>query len=245
MSIKQAVAGSIKKLLASQGYVLTRATQLDRYSLDAASKALAERNHAINTVIDVGASNGCWSVALMKSFPKCGYLLIEAQPVHEAALQQFCSEHENSQYVLAAAGDASGQLYFDASDPFAGQASYTPYPSNNIVVPVTTIDHEVQARHLKAPYLIKLDTHGFEIPIFKGAMDTLKNTEVIVVECYNFKIAPGCLLFFEMCEYLRGLGFRCVDMIDVLRRPHDGLLWQMDLIFVPDSRPEFSYSEYE
>lgn len=245
MSIKQAITGSVKKLLASQGYILTRASHLDRYTMESAFRALAERNHTVNTVIDVGASNGCWSSALMKFFPQSDYFLIEAQPVHEAALQQFCSDHGNSQYVLAAAGDTSGQLYFDATDPFAGQASYTPYAANNIVVPVTTIDHEVQARQLKPPYLIKLDTHGFEIPILKGAMNTLKRTEVIVVECYNFKIAPECLLFFEMCEYLKGLGFRCVDLIDVMHRPYDGLLWQMDLIFVPDSRPEFSYPDYE
>jgi FkbM family methyltransferase len=209
-----------------------------------ALRGIAKRGHLFNTVIDIGASDGSWSLSLLEYYPTCQYLLVEAQPVHEEKLKIYCNEHGNSQYVLAAAGEERGQIYFDATEPFGGQASYTPYPSNSIQVPVTTIDYEVRTRSLKPPYLMKLDTHGFEVPILKGALKTLADTEVVVMECYNFRIAPECLLFFEMCEYLAGFGFRCIDLVEPLWRPYDGSFWQMDLVFIRNNRTEFAYRGY-
>jgi FkbM family methyltransferase len=237
--------GGIIKLLASQGYTLVKMNaQQPIGTMDGAFRTITRRKHFFNTIVDVGASNGSWTDSIMGYFPLCQYLLIEAQPVHAKDLRQFSSEHKNAQFVLAAAGEAPGQIYFNTTDPSGGQASYTPYASNNIQVPITTIDKEIQARSLTGPYLIKLDTHGFEVPILKGASRTLIETEVIVMECYNFKIAPECLLFFEMCDYLKGFGFRCIDLVDSLHRPYDDSFWQMDLVFVKDNRPEFSYLSY-
>ncbi len=40
-------------------------------------------------------------------------------------------------------------------------------------------------------------------------------------------------------------GFRCAGLADPMWRPGDSFLWQMDLFFVPDTRPEFASNEYE
>jgi FkbM family methyltransferase len=164
--------------------------------------------------------------------------------VHEKSLRQLGERHKNFQFVLKAAGESSGELYFNAEDPFGVQASYQPYPAHNLRVPVTTVDHEIKSQQYSGPYLIKLDTHGFEVPILKGADTTLKQTEVVVMECYNFKIAPEGLLFYEMCQHLTGHGFRCVDLVDPLYRPYDNSFWQMDLVFVRENRAEFAYNNY-
>jgi len=245
IKLKQTLKCGIKQLLASQGYDLVSTnSQQTLGTMDSAFRSIVKRRHFFNTVIDVGASNGSWTDSFMKYFKTCQYLLIEAQPVHTRDLRQFSNEHNNVHIVMAAAGETPGQIFFDATDPLGGQASYTPYASNNIQVPVTTIDNEIEARGLKGPFLIKLDTHGFEIPILKGASRTLTETDVIVMECYNFRIAPESLLFFEMCDYLKGFGFRCIDLVDPLHRPYDNSFWQMDLVFVRNIRPEFLYSSY-
>jgi len=82
------------------------------------------------------------------------------------------------------------------------------------------------------------------VPILKGASHTLSETDAIIMECYNFKISPECLLFYEMCNYLDGLGFRCVNLVNPEWRPYDDALWQMDLIFIRKNMPEFSYLAY-
>jgi FkbM family methyltransferase len=216
----------------------------ERCTMEGAFRALKARGPGFNTVVDIGASTGIWSEALMQHFPACQYLLIEAQPVHEPALREFCARHDNARFVLAAAGEKAGHIYFDAADPFSGQASSTRTSTANVRLPVTTVDQELNVRKLGGPYLLKFDTHGFELPILQGAANTLAETEVIVMECYNFRIAPECLTFDEMCRHLAGLGFRCVDLVDPMHRPYDDAFWQMDLVFVRRTRPEFSYLEY-
>jgi len=251
----------LKQALAAQGYQISRLpskplpitsaqakvepdTGLYRGTMGKAIPSLAARLGSVATIIDVGASNGMWTEVAMQSFPNSQYLLIEAQPVHLAALNQFCAGHPNASYVAAAAGAAAGQIYFNVASPLGGRASYTPFASHNAVVPVTTIDQEVRAHQLPGPFLLKLDTHGFEVPIFEGARATLPNTAAIIVECYNFKSNPECLLFYEMCAWLQERGFRCIDLLDVMRRPKDDVLWQMDLVLVRADRPEFETHKY-
>jgi FkbM family methyltransferase len=240
-----AVKALIQRAARRLGYRIVPAdASTDRSTMEGAFRALKARGPAFNTVVDIGASTGIWSEALMRHFPSCGYLLIEAQPVHEAALRGFCSRHPNAQFVLAAAGDRKGYIFFDAADPFSGQASHERTEAADIELPVTTVDSEVRARKLNGPFLLKFDTHGFELPILKGAVDTLAKTDVIIMECYNFRIAPECLTFDEMCRHLADLGFRCIDLVDPLYRPYDDAFWQMDLVFVRQTRPEFSYRQY-
>jgi FkbM family methyltransferase len=244
-TIKKGAKSVLGRGLRMMGHdLIPLASPMHRCTMEGAMRAMHGRGHGIRTVVDVGASDGSWSGALMRHFPACQYLLVEAQPVHDPALRAFCARHPNAQYVLAAAGDRVGRIHFDASDPFGGLASYEPSAANDIEVPVVTVDGELKARGLQGPYLLKLDTHGFEVPILKGAAEALAAAEVLVVECYNFRIAPECLTFDEMCRYLGERGFRCIDLVDPLYRPRDDAFWQMDLVFIRKDRPEFSHQGY-
>ncbi len=241
---KQRVLEWIRRALASRGYVLTRVENANR-NMAAALLGIARREHSVRTVVDVGASDGRWSELAMIHLPACEYLLVEAQEVHRGALTRFCARHGNAQFRIAAAGREAGEIYFKANRPFGGQASYSAFEQHNVRVTATSIDVEVESRNLEPPFLLKLDTHGFEVPILDGAQRTLEQTEVIVMECYNFRISPECLLFHEMCDKLGELGFRCIDIVDPRQRPYDGSFWQMDMVFVRDDRPELSYSDFK
>ncbi|MDR0580999.1 MAG: FkbM family methyltransferase [Holosporaceae bacterium] len=198
----------------------------------------------LSTIIDVGASDSRWSAELMKLMPDTSYLLIEANSVHEEKLKKFKDEHKNVDYVLAVAGDKEGELFFDNEDPFGGVASHEKAWENMVSLPAITIDKCVKDKHLEGPYLIKLDTHGFEVPIFEGAKNALKEASLIVVEMYNFRIQKNSLIFYEMCSYLLSKGFRCVGIAEELYRPKDGVLWQFDGVFIPSSSAEFSDNGY-
>ena len=66
----------------------------------------------------------------------------------------------------------------------------------------------------------------------------------VVVEGYNYRIENESLLFHEMCGYMGGKGFRCIDLCDPVHRPKDGALWQSDLFFLPAAREEFTSNRY-
>jgi FkbM family methyltransferase len=208
-----------------------------------ALRRIAARGIEVGTVIDIGASNGAWSQSAMKVFPDAQYLLIEAQKVHEPQLKLFTAAHSNAQYVIKAAGERPGTVFFDASDPFAGQASDTAAPGL-VELPVTSVDHEITSRNLPGPYLLKFDVHGFELPILRGAQSALANTSLLVMECYNFQIAGDMLLFPDMCRYMQERGLRVIDMSEPLWREKDKALWQMDFFFVQAERLEFQTNSY-
>lgn len=213
-------------------------------SFSAALNRLKARNVPLETIIDVGASNGSWTEGLLPHYPSAHYLCIEAQPLHEPALKAFVKRHPNVEYVLAAAGSREGIIYFSAGDLFSGLASDTPFAKDCITVPVTTIDAQVEKRGLKEPFLIKLDTHGFELPILAGAAETLARVAVLIIEVYNFDIASTAVRFPELCLHLEKMGFRCIDLFDPLYRPKDGAFWQMDLVFMRAERSEFQCRSY-
>lgn len=129
-----------------------RGFETDAYSMAAAISRTKSRGLTIQTVIDIGASDGRWSLATKKYFPEAVYFLVEARKEHEPALVKVKTKHQDIDYVIAAAGDKTGQCYFDASDLFGGLASHKPFDLNCITVPITTIDIEVQTRKLIPPF---------------------------------------------------------------------------------------------
>jgi len=231
---KKLVVAAIRR----RGYTLIRKDQEATIHSTLRKLAAGSSRH-LETIIDVGASDGRWSRDAMREFPKPSYLLVEAQSTHRAGLDSFVRDHPNARYELVAAGDSDGHIEFDANDAFGGAASRTPAEGNNIRVPMRKIDSLVAENKLQPPFLIKLDTHGFEVPILVGAAETLKKANVLIIECYNFRIAPESLTFDEMCQYLRKLGFRPAYLLDLLFRPLDGVLWQMDIAFLRDDAAEF------
>lgn len=234
--LRRVLPNSIKAALASACNPVSLANAMARCQ---------KRNLEIRTVIDIGASDGRWSIQARRRFPDATFLMVEARREHEAALIRAKDKCPRFDYVICAAGDTEGQIYFDATDLFGGLASHTPTDKNCVAVPVNTIDKMVERAGLHAPFLLKLDTHGFEAPIFEGARQTLARTNLIVVEAYNFEIASGCFRFHEMCAYLEARGFRCVDFCDPMFRDRDGALWQMDLFFIRSDRPEFRSNQFE
>jgi len=234
----QRINGALQRL----GYRVTRTIPAET-AMESGLRRAAARGIPLRTIIDVGASNGSWSDIAHKYFSDAKYLLIEANSVHEDGLRAFKQRVPGSDYVLAAGGDRVGTVYFDGAAPLGGVASTNPEEGMS-VVPSTTIDHEVATRGLPPPYAIKLDTHGFEVPILEGAKATLAQANLLVIEVYNFTLMPGALRFQEMCAYLAPLGFSPIDLCDPMYRPKDGAFWQCDLFFARSDRPEFADNKY-
>lgn len=234
-------AGAFNRLLNRFGLQISRYSNT---SLQAAFERLARRPVAVNTVIDVGASDGRWSERILRYYPDAFYMLVDANAVHQPGLERFKKRHPRSDYVIAAAGDKDGVTYFYTSDPLGGVAvSYK--VETTVEVPMICLDSLVKTKNLPPPYLIKLDTHGFEVPILEGARETLAQTGIVVMETYNFQISPNSLKFYEMCALMEIYGFRPVDLIDPLHRPLDGAFWQCDLMFTRADNDEFKTNLYK
>lgn len=231
----------IRKALRALGYHLVSSNGF--HSMNDLLANAANLTHDIQTIVDIGASDGRWTKECMQHFPNANYLLMEANSIHRPALQSFCDRYSNVSFSLSVAGREEGQVYFDLTDPFGGIASFDARPESEML-PMTTIDGEMSRRALQSPYLLKFDTHGFEIPIIDGASETLSKTQVIIMEAYNFQLSHECLKFWEMCAFLDKEGFAPIDLGDPMFRPGDSVLWQMDLMFVRKEHPRLQMNKY-
>ncbi|WP_298287506.1 FkbM family methyltransferase [uncultured Lutibacter sp.] len=250
--MKQKVKQLIKKVLKAFGYKIHKYStptivykNNTTFTMQAAIKRCVARGVNANTVIDVGASDGRWSKACMDIIPNAKYLLVEAQEAHKKGLDQLKKENTNVSYVLAAAGKKNGTIYFNNKDLFGGLASETNLEENCVKVPMICLDSEIEKRNLKPPYVLKLDTHGFEIPILEGAKNILKQAQLVIIETYNYKLTNTSLKYYEMCMYMEKLGFSSVEMVDFMLRTYDDTFWQMDTFFVPTTNKEFLYTSYK
>lgn len=189
------------------------------------------------TIIDIGASNGSWSLMAESTWPDARYFLIEANPVFDSDLEVLCKRDARFDYVLGLAGAADGKArcQFNEENPFQGIALGS--QPNGIFVDAVTVDAQVRVRRLPAPYLLKFDVHGHELAILQGAQTTLLDTCAVVMEVYGWRQCVGSLRFWEMCSYLEYLGFRCTDLCEPLYRPYDGRLSQVDMLFERSDAP--------
>lgn len=211
-------------------------------NLESALVRAVSRGLKVNTVIDVGASDGRWTLIARKFFPDAQFLLIEPNQNHESSLQTLCSEFPNIDYLIAAAGDVSGEINFIVPDLFSGYVNEQ-VVNENTKVSIKKLDSLVKERSLSPPYLLKVNTNGAEWLVIQGAYELLKETRLIIMECYNFSNhnQPN---FYEVCQWMGELHFRCIDIAEPLHRIKDRVFCQMKLFFIPDTNIEFSCNNY-
>ena len=199
------------------------------------------------TIIDVGAAAGTWTEKTASIWPDAQFLLFEPLEERSEDLQNLRERLKDKIFLsFTAAGREESEVNFQVSEDLDGSGIATDnLPSvSRRVVKITSVDAQVKANKLSSPYAIKLDTHGYEIPIIEGAEETLKNTLFIIIEVYGFYIAPGSLLFWEMCQYMGRRGFRLIDIVDIGRRPRDHAFWQCDAFFIKNDNPLFLSNTY-
>ena len=242
MLIRNAILASLNRVLGLRNLELrSRVKPANDCSMDAALRRAGGHFPRIGTVIDVGAAAGKWTRRALPHFPDARHLLIE--PLHEriAELEALRAAHPRVEFVSAVAGAEAGEATLQVAPDLDGSGVSD---GGGRTVPVTTLDREISQRGLPPPYFIKLDTHGYEIPILEGARAALAQTELLMIEVYNFRLTAGCLRFPQMCAHLEAAGFLPCDAIEPFRRPGDGVLWQMDLVFARKDAPFFLLQTY-
>jgi FkbM family methyltransferase len=212
--------------------------------MESAIRRVGSRASDVRTVIDIGASDGRWSRAAMPYFPASKFIAVDPLVEREPKLSKLKATNPQFDYVLCVAGEKENDtVSLTVGDDLDGS---TVGGNRGVArtVPSHSIDSIVQMKQCVGPYILKFDTHGFEVPILNGAAKTLQQTHYIVMEVYNYRHTRGTLLFHEMCALLDTLGFRCFNMADPMHRPLDGSLWQMDLFFARKDNEVFRENGY-
>lgn len=194
-----------------------------------------------NTIIDIGAAKGSWTKSAMSYWPTSLYKLVEPLKEQIEKMPATLLNNNNVEIIEGVAGEKPGTIDFSISEDLDGSGIYGKR-ENTRKVSVFKLD-EI-CKESTGPILLKLDTHGYEIPIFEGAKEILKLTEAIIVEVYGFYVSPTGKLFHEVSDYLLGKGFRLFDIVDIARRRKDRSFWQADAVYLPSKHWIFNDNSY-
>lgn len=238
----------MKKYLSKSFNTIIRKTGLksSEFGMDSIIERLSHRNLNINTIIDIGASNGTWSTNTMKFFPNASFLAVEPLDERRESLKSVRERYSNFNYAICAAGAGDGdEVTLNVTSDLDGSTIDGRNSGEARTISLRTIDSLVAEKSLRGPFFLKFDTHGYEVPILEGCKNILKETQVILMETYNFKLTPASLRFYEMCSYLEKIGFRPADIADPLLRAYDQTFWQIDIIFIRIDSPIFKYPHYK
>ena len=238
------IKSSIKKLIGSAGYTLHKNsfTPENPESMLAGLKRLKDRQILPDIIIDRGAAQGTWTEKALTVWPAARYELVEPLVEQTVTLNELKQRNAAINFHLAVAGETRGEVGLNVSPDLDGSGVYGGRSENVRNVPVITIDEIVSDQ--KGDILIKFDTHGYEVPILKGAKQSFNRISAMVIEVYGFPISPTCLLFHELSAYLDTLGFRLFDIVDIMRRPGDHAFWQADAFYLRKDHPVFQKNSY-
>jgi FkbM family methyltransferase len=244
MSTRKTILRAANRVLAPTGAQLYRSGIDMEYALGWLARHDRARPDPIASVFDLGAAQGNWSRMALDLFPQAQVVGVDPLEERVPYLDRLKRANPRFDYVSAVAGENDGGTVDLAVTADLDGSSVHGSEGAMRTVPVHSVDAIAAATGLKGPFFLKFDTHGFEAPILRSATKVLEQTHYIVMEAYNFRHTPETLLFHEMIALLGEKGFRVTHLVDVLNRPTDGALWQIDLMFARADDPVFESNAF-
>jgi FkbM family methyltransferase len=186
-------------------------------------------------VIDVGAYIGEWTAGFKRIFPGARVLMVEPSSTHLKRLRAVAAAFDDIELapvLLGAEERDSVPFHLCESASSVLTESARPTVASTISVPMTTLDKLTANTVFGRPDLIKLDVQGYELEVLLGAGLTLVSAEAVLMEVNLLGILDGAPLFHEATQFMSERGFQLYDICSFFRRPYDGALWQVDVIFV-------------
>ena len=195
------------------------------------------------TVIDVGGNVGQFAVASARLFPEVRVFSFEPVPECVSALKKIAGREKNITLFPVAIGESEGTVEMNVNThthsssalPLA-MAHKEAFPDarveRTVSVTLSTLDKELSDIELISPVLLKIDVQGYEPMVLKGAPQTLKDVDYVLLEASFKPMYEGELAFEEVVRIMDECGFDFSRPIDWLSSPDTGEVLQMDALFV-------------
>lgn len=198
----------------------------------------ANLGFAPNQIIDAGAFTGGWTEGVANIFPDARFLVVEPNPHTQEEIKSTLAPFGDKVTIeQKAIADQQSTMTFNIwGDPLkATSASLQTHvrgeADNRIEVGVDTIDN-LATKYGLSPQLIKLDLQGAELKALLGCQNTLKTTEMFIVEF-------GCLQAYvdrttprQLMDIFYDNNYCLYDIVDCHYRPYDKALTGGDFFFV-------------
>lgn len=193
-----------------------------------------------SSVLDVGGNRGQFGLDVWASCPTAQLLAFEPIPDAARTYRTIFRKHPHCEVRTTALGRRSGEslLHLSRADDSSSllpisEMQATTFPGteevSTLTVPVSTLDKELEGANLVHPILLKADVQGSELDVLVGAMETLKITKWVYLECSFAEFYSGQQLAGEITDWLHDAGFVLsgIGSTTIV----DGRVVQADLLF--------------
>lgn len=185
-----------------------------------------------NTIIDIGAHQGEFTVLASSTFCNSKVLMVEGNEDYFECLKNISSKH-NVFFEGSIVSNSTEPLFFKKCGSGSEVVVNDNYPDVVKVFP-KLLDDIFSRYYLKGPVLIKIDVQGHELNVLKGAIEILKVTEVVILEISLIKLGGLAPSPNDIMHFFHFHGFRLFDIFGFNRRPCNHDLWQVDWVFVKE-----------
>jgi len=225
----------IRKALLSIGLEV-RKKDARRSSLAECLKHVSFKGFSPGTILDVGVGKG--TSGLYDTFSNAEILLVEPLEEFDEAIGRICKKY-NAKHVRAVACSTEGCRTIHVHPRLTGSSICCECEGKKAdgiprEVPGIILDRVCREQRLSPPFLIKIDAQGAELDVLEGAQESLKQTELVILEVSFFEFFLEAPTLYEILVYMKEHGFVAYDIYGGTIRPLDGALAQIDMIFVKE-----------
>lgn len=228
------------KLLNGLGYQVRK----NEYVVQAErSKTKWLENLSIKTVLDIGANEGQFARHINQILPEAKIYAFEPLKDCYEKLNDNFKDSKTFKAFNVALGEKAEEATIHRTD-FSQSSSLLPildlhresFPfakdEQLALVKIVRLDDLEEELILEKPVLVKIDVQGFEDKVINGGRKIIEKADVLILELTIEPLFDGQLLFDEMYEMVRKLGFKYQGNLTQMHSASDGKIVQIDGIFV-------------
>ena len=198
----------------------------------------------INTVIDIGANTGQFAKEIRQKLTEAKIYSFEPMKQCYSQLNENFKEDKNFKSFNFALGDVDKEIAMNVS-PYTPSSSLlkmtnlheTIFPhtkgiANRETIAIKRLDDFFETLKCSENILFKLDVQGYEDKVILGATNSLSKGKAILIETSFFPLYEGQLLFGQIYELLKKLGFSYAGCNNRKKNPLNGRTLFEDSIFI-------------
>jgi len=204
--------------------------------------------HELNSfgthILDIGVANGATANFFSKHFPN--HKIIGFEPVNKS-FELATSQTKNNKKIYihnVALADFNGESFINITNdslasslndinPLELEKDNITYNKKFDIIEsqktnTSKLDDVLDGQ--EKILILKIDTQGTELTVFRGAINTLKRTKLILIEMNNHHLYRNSCQYFEVDEFLRLNGFILKDIYVTYREK--GNLKEFDSLYI-------------